>query len=299
MKRAFLRFCLHFGCTPVPAAPQTIIYYTVFLARSLSPSSIPGYLNIIKLMHAEQGLPDPLDNWELHSVNKGINRCLGRPPKQKLPITVHILHKIYDHLDLSNSMQGAFWTASLVAFFAFLRKSTLLPKSSSPNDIVKSLCVKDLTLEPNGSLLMLHIRHTKTIQFGQRHLDLPISAASDSVLCPVNAVVRMLSHFTPGSLIGDHPLFSYKDSQGNTTFLTHLTFVKLLRALLKKCGVDASQYSGHSFRRGGCTHAFSLGISPMLIKLRGDWRSNAYERYVFIQPEQHLQFAKSLSLSVS
>ena len=298
MRRAYLRFCLHFGRSPVPATKSTIIMYTVFLARSLATTSIPGYLNIIKLMHLDQGLPDPLDIWDLKAVKRGINRTLGRPPKQKLPITPDLLYRMYLQLDKDNPQHMAFWAACLVAFFAFLRKSTLLPKSASPTDISKALCLSDASIEPGDSVLHLTIRHTKTIQFGQRLLHLPVASVPDSVLCPVTAVAKMLAQIITHSVSGNHPLFVFIGSTGTLEYLTYSLFIKLLRSTLSKCNVNVSNYSGHSFRRGGCSYAFRLGVSPMLIKLRGDWRSSAYERYVSIQSDQHLLFAKSLALSV-
>jgi len=45
-------------------------------------------------------------------------------------------------------------------------------------------------------------------------------------------------------------------------------------------GVDPAKYSGHSFRRGGATFAHRLGVDPLLIKRMGDWRSDAYRRYI-------------------
>jgi hypothetical protein len=273
--------------------------YAVFLARSLAPTSIPGYLNIIKLMHAEKDLSNPLDNWELRAVTKGIHRSLGRPPKQKLPITPDILAVLYTNLDLSNPQLQAFWAACLVGFFAFLRKSTLLPKTSHIKDSVKALTMGDLELHPDKSLLTLHIRHTKTIQFGQRELLIPISAVQGSFLCPVMAIIRMLSSLPAGNVSKLDPLFSYSNSEGVVSCLTHSTFLRILKSTLTAGGIKPADYSGHSFRRGGCTHAFQLGVSPQLIKLRGDWRSNAFERYIDIQFSQHVLFAKALGISVA
>jgi hypothetical protein len=51
--RSFLRFCLYIGYEPLPCTVETICRYIAFLARSLSYSSIPGYLNIIRLLHVE------------------------------------------------------------------------------------------------------------------------------------------------------------------------------------------------------------------------------------------------------
>ena len=44
--------------------------------------------------------------------------------------------------------------------------------------------------------------------------------------------------------------------------------------------LDPADFSGHSLRRGGATFAFQCGIPSELIKLQGDWRSDAYMLYL-------------------
>ena len=229
-------------------------------------------------------------------VKRGIQRQLGKPPKQKLAITPDILKKINSKLDFTTGLHVAFWAACLVCFFAFLRKSTLLPKSSGPKEVEKSLMLKDLLFKDSSNVDIV-IRHSKTIQFGQRRLTIPLAGSPGSKLCPVSAVTALLSNLRGVKLSNNQPLFSYVDSTGKVSFLNHSSFVHLLRDILKMCNMDSTSYSGHSFRRGGCSFAFQLGISPILIKLRGDWKSNAFERYVTIQDKQHFDFAKALSLS--
>ncbi len=299
MKKAYLRFCIHFEKTPVPTTSATVAMYATFLARTLNPSSIGSYLNVIKSMHEEQGYDNPLNDWNLKMLKRGIHRNLGKPPCQKLPITPQILLSIYSMLDLSLPRIRAFWAASLVAFYCLLRKSTLLPKSLSKSEIVKSLCLCDVTVKPDKSEMIVRIRHTKTIQFGQRLLELPVSSVEGSVLCPVSAVVSMLADLSGKQLLPLQPLFSYVSNVGQVEVLTHNSFVHMLKYYLDMCNIESRLYSGHSFRRGGCTYAFSVGVSPSVIKLRGDWKSDAYERYVHISESQHKMFAQVMSKSMS
>ena len=65
------------------------------------------------------------------------------------------------------------WALFLVAFFSFLRKSNLLIVAASPSatsDKLPRRC--DLVLVPEGAFLQ--IRATKTIQFKQRILSIPL-----------------------------------------------------------------------------------------------------------------------------
>ncbi len=92
MCNSYLRFCLYFGLTTVPANSQTVTAYTVFLALSLNLTSFPSYLNDVRLLHIEYGFQNPLFNkFTLDLVKKAIQRMHGSPPKQKVPITPQIL----------------------------------------------------------------------------------------------------------------------------------------------------------------------------------------------------------------
>ena len=101
-RNAYLRFCFSMNLPSVPASSQTICMYATFLARSLKFSSIKQYIGIIGLMHKEFGLPNPLlDNWHVSSLLTGVKRVLGNAPNQKLPITIDVLRRLYQQLNLA------------------------------------------------------------------------------------------------------------------------------------------------------------------------------------------------------
>jgi hypothetical protein len=292
--RKYLQFCVDYDCLPIPVSQPTLICYVAYLARHLSASSIPQYLNVVRILHEEAGLGNPLsDNFELAMLKRGIRREKGVPPVQKFPISVGILRKIHALIDLSHPGDLAFWAAALVAFFAFMRKSTLLPESAA------FVATKTLLREDVSDLcidsFLLKVKHSKVIQFGQKVLCLPFVCCSEAALCPVRA---LLSHFGASPLGVGSSLFSYSLG-GREVVLTQRIFVSKLRALLIKVGIDPSVYSAHSFRRGGASYAFQLGLSPLQIKLRGNWASEAYERYVFISSGATFAVARALAGGVS
>ena len=53
-----------------------------------------------------------------------------------------------------------------------------------------------------------------------------------------------------------------------------------IKHLASLVSLDPKDFSGHSLRRGGATFAFQCGIPAELIKLQGDWRSDAYMLYL-------------------
>ena len=104
---AYLRFCIYFD--PVPINNTNLLLYAVFLSRTLKPDSVRQYLNIVRFIHLESVLPNPLEcNYALRMLLHGIQKRKGQPPRQKLPITPSILIEIVTKLDLSDSFQATF-----------------------------------------------------------------------------------------------------------------------------------------------------------------------------------------------
>jgi hypothetical protein len=65
----FLRFCFYYDVTPVPVQMEVLSCYVAHLARTMSPSSISVYLNIVRIIHLEAGHENPLsDNFDLQMI---------------------------------------------------------------------------------------------------------------------------------------------------------------------------------------------------------------------------------------
>lgn len=78
LTRAYLSFCLYYGYQPLSASSLTLSRYAAFLARSLSASSIPAYLNTVRILHLEHGFVDPTKNgFQLATTLRGIKRAKG------------------------------------------------------------------------------------------------------------------------------------------------------------------------------------------------------------------------------
>jgi hypothetical protein len=292
--KMYLRFCLDYACSPLPISQKTLLCYVAYLARKISAASVPNYLNVVRLLHLEAGYPNPLlDNFELGLVKKRLKRERGVPPVQKDPITLSIKRRMHVVLDLTKPSEVAFWAVCVVGFFGFLRKSTMLP----PNgrfDLAKILKREDVS-EMCVDSFVLTVHHSKVLQFSERVHSLPFARCEEFVLCPVRS---MLSHFGASPLGLRRPLFNYCLA-GREVMLTQSGFVTRLKSVLHSIGLNSGKYSAHSFRRGGASYAFELGLSPLQIKLRGDWSSDAYEKYVFISTGAVTRVARSLAAGVS
>ncbi len=177
--RAYVAFCNLLRINPVPISHLNIARYVAYLASRLSYSSIRQYLNIIRILHLEGGLPNPLEaSWYLNSLLRGCRRVLGDSCKPKLPMTVDVLRKIFHVLDLRSPFDITFWAACLTAFFSFLRKSNLFIDGHNSAYLKR----QDVTFQTRGAVL--RVTHTKTIQNNERQLVLPLPHIEGSPLCP-------------------------------------------------------------------------------------------------------------------
>lgn len=240
----YLQFCLAFGYLPAPVSQEALLRYAALLAQSLSFQSIRQYLNIIRLLHLEMGLPNPLEhNWGLQSLLQGVSRSIGQTQFPKSPITPTILLQIRPFLFLDQPLDCLFWAATLTGFFGMLRKSNLLPTSDF--DPVKHLSRDDFKLHSWG--ISVKILWSKTIQFGQRDFVIALPLINNSPLCPVSAIGKA---FSLAPALSKDPAFSFRTG-GKLQLLTYSKFLQKFRQVLSRAGLPASDYAAHSLHRGG------------------------------------------------
>ena len=187
-------------------------------------------------------------------------------------------------------MNISFWAACCVAFYGFLRKSTMLPVTST--DPGEDCILRGDLHMPSNNTFVIYVRKTKTIQFGQRVLVIPYAETPKKcLLCPVSAMKSLLRCIP---YLPKLPLFLYYQN-GHITWWTHDSFLKRLRELLQKIGLKPSDFSCHSFRRGGASFAFDQEMSLIEIKQRGDWSSGAVENNIHINQSYLFKVANKLS----
>jgi hypothetical protein len=291
---AYLRFCLFYGVEPVPASHTTLACFMAHLARTMSPASVNIYMNIVRILHEEAGLNNPMSsNYQISMMKRGLLRQKGAPPVQKDPMTPEILVLLYRTLDLSSTSDKAFWCAVLIGFFGFLRKASLFPSSPTVPPL-KRVCRQDVSLL-SLEAFDLTCNHSKTNQFNQRAHIIPYSACRDRRLCPVFA---MLSHLGASDLGPLVPLFNFIE-KGAVRFYSHAAFVSRLKCGLSQCGMDPKRISFHSLRRGGATLSFSAGVPADQIKVRGDWVSDAYQKYIVLDLDSKRGVSRTLCESAA
>ncbi len=238
------------------------------------------------------GLPFPHSEHFLAKLAlRGLARILDTPPTQARPITPGILLAFLPSLHLSRPFDSTVWAAFLVAFFAFARLSNLVPDSTLSFDPTKHFTRADFITRPDHLLVLF--KWSKTNQFHSHITPVPLAAIPGSPLCPLGAFERML-RLVPAPQSA--PAFCLPPQH---LPLSRPLFLKALASLISLAGASPKGFTGHSFRRGGASCAFAAGVPGELIKKHGQWRSDAYLRYLDFSLESQLAVSKAMASSTS
>ena len=270
--KKYLKFVELFGIdrSPLPCSMVQVALYATWLARSLRYSSITNYLSGLNyFFKLHEFLPIDFDNYILSSTLRGIRRVKGDTPKRALPLLPNLLLKIFAFL-LDTAGHVAWRAAVLCSFRGLLRKAHITDSDSS-------LLREDFRFYDWG--VIITIKRSKTIQFGERIVEIPIARCSDKRLC---AVFWSERHFRQLPADPKDKAFRIPTSRGGNLSkpFPYSNFQDTLRLFANKAGLDACQFSSHSLRRGGCTFLSMCGASIEEIKIRGDWASDTVYKYL-------------------
>lgn len=237
---AYLSFCNHFNFRSFPLNVIVVSRYVSYLAHvGRRFSTIQNHISSFSSGWEQQ--------YFFRLIIKGTKRYLGMQATRKKAITPLMLHRMAFFFDLCIPLHAAMWALFLVAFFSFLRNSNLVVKNMRSVSSVKVLCCSHLILNENTAFLP--ILATKTIQFAQRSLNIPLPVIPGSILCPVAA---LHTHLKLNQVPASAPLFSVHASDSESVqAITYPQFSRFLARSLQAIGADPSEFSPHSFWRGG------------------------------------------------
>ena len=286
----YVDFTRQKGWQPFPIEEDVVIMYAIYLSFEFkSVASVSNYISGVKTCNALLGFK-PMDTvFLLGQSLKGLKRLMSRPINQAPPITPAILTSIAQRVDQQSPVEVTCYTAILVAFHILLRRSNLVPESKSSFDSSKQLTRGDVV--STKGFLLVSITWTKTIQFHERTLLLPLIPQRSKWICPV-AWLGLMMHMVPADK--EQPLFALPHG-GN---VVPLTGPKLAANLTKWTAFLPECFTLHSCRRGGTTHAFHSDVPPEMIKRMGDWVSDCYSRYIDVALDDRLTAASLMADNV-
>ena len=273
----YLTFCTAYELDALPASPSTLSRYVQYLGQSVkSHQTVLCYLCGVKTLHLLLNLPiHQFGHFLLRMTLRGLHRLNTHVPNPAPPINIEILDKIYDMLDFDKEDDVIFWAVLLVDFFLLLRKCNLVPDSGNKFDPRRQLMVQDLQFEKDHIKVTLH--WTKNSQFGNQALRFALPAIPGSKLCPVTALVTLIS---VNNAAPNQSLFQRSDG----SCYTYNNLQTRLQKVSDVLGLE-HKLTSHSLRAGGATAAFLAGVPSEIIKVLGHWKSDCYLRYIRM-PEQ-------------
>lgn len=179
----------------------------------------------------------------------------------------------------------ACWAAIVLCFRSLLRKSNVLPSTYALDKNI--LRRSDIRFYSWG--MMLTIRASKTIQFKERELQIPIFYMPSSPLCAVTLLKEHWQHFSASP---EAPLF-FKIVKSEVKPLLYNDVLTFLKNMVSSIGLDLSRVGLHSLRRNGATFLCRIGVPLTDIKSIGDWRSLAVLEYLVTPIDRKLQIESS------
>lgn len=256
-----------------------------------SHHTINNYLSALRRLHVFCHMDaSAFDDINVKLTQKGLEKSMVHIPHRKAPLTPLILLQFHAHLNLRDSAQLALWSALLVGFLTFFRTANLVPQAFDSFSSQHALSRGSVTFTNSGAFLT--VTRTKTRQSGDTALVVPVPQIPGSPLCPTTALKLLLGTVTAPDAC---PLFTFASTSNQLTCITAKSLNDGIKHLASLTSLDPQLFSGHSLRRGGATFAFKCGIPAELIKLQGDWRSDAYMLYLSLPLADRLVLTQVLA----
>ena len=293
--RQWMLFTVFFNLCPLPASTENLVLFTELMAVTVGYDHIKAIIGSVGFLHQILDLPFERNSFQLRLTLQSLKRRLARAPQQALPISIDHLKAMYSYIDVDKPDELAIWCSILVGFFGLLRKKNLVPEDFLDMDPTKILTVGNFAIDKEKGIAFVYIPFSKTNQFGQRNLVIPLLKNNCKALDPIYHLDLL---FSRAKADADRPAFSYR-LKGQLKFVSYKIFTTKLKSLLSKAGLSPDQYSGHSLRRGGATFLYSCGASILQIQACRDWQSNVFTRYLFISLEQRLLSQQLMSSKIS
>ena len=278
------------GITPFPVDEKTVCCFVAALyLEGLAGSSVKSYLAAIRFSQIALGMGDPhMSEWpRLSYVVRGFKkRASGSRARIRLPITPNILRQLKSVWERKEDSKDAcmLWAASCLCFFGFLRMGEAVVPSNSSYDPEVHLSVGDIKINDRKkpSFLEVRIKASKTDVF-RRGVTIYLGVTGVDI-CPVAAILSYMIHCSVMARGKQSPFFCFSNGRA----LTRDCFVRELRMAISAGGIDASAYTGHSFRIGAATTAAACGLPESLIKALVRWESSAYNYALHMNPAVNL-----------
>jgi integrase len=284
---SYMKHCrLYLNGKPFPAIVYSVASWAALLGIGrIKTKTIKGYICGLRSAHIDRGYSDyvAFDSPLLLRVIRGIKRRQGDDVTcERKAITRNVLLDVLSTFDISRRSGATLHAAFCLAFAGFLRAGEFTWEARDREDPdFTDWFVTRSSIRLFADKLEFDIPASKTDPF-RKGVTLKIVAAGDAGC----AVASLRNLFTVASALPKESLFDTGDGAFNKKRITDV-----LRLKLQSLGYGG-HYASHSFRRGAATEARNAGVPEAMIMLLGRWKSDAYLRYIEINPVLVLQASR-------
>ncbi len=204
------------------------------------------------------------DHYKLRSIVNIMKYHDMSVSRQKRPIQLDLLNKIFSKLDLTCSAD-LYVAVLLAAGHDGLLRTV---------EILSGRKVSDVSWDTNRSACKIRFSRSKTYLKGE---GFDVSFRDYGKY----SAVRLLKRWFDMNNLWDkynHHIFPGKDSRGRLDFGTTMSasvFRRMIKREVQILGLNPTHYSGHSLRAGGATDLFLARVPYYLIKKMGRWKSDS------------------------
>ena len=285
----YREFCDRLRIPSLPVEPQTVCRFLVDIGDDLSYTTLNNYvsaLNVLGKMYESDF--DLRQDYGVLLLLKGFKRIKGETDSPKDPLLPEDLRKIFPVVDLHDVAQYTIWIIIVLAFRTLLRKSHFV--SANDDDHSHLLRVGDILFEPWGCRVT--INSSKTIQFGERALHLPVSWSAPP-LCAATLLREYLGRFPK-------PTSEFLFTLPHKGLMRPVQYNLALNYLKTWCkDVNIHKDIGfHSLRRGAASYMHRLKIELVSIQRAGDWKSLCVLKYLSVDFDQKREVESRVSSSL-
>ena len=291
--KSYIRFVDNMGITPAfPGSLETLCLWITAIAfapQYLKVGTCKVYLSGVIHHHIERGFNNPIESAPpmLNMIFTGIKRLqayhqAGNQSKPKLPITTNMLRIMTQPLNPNMRSDALILAMTWVALTAMLRISEFTVDTRNQD---RTLTMNQLSFTTHNNHIIdststisetqikhatLHLNQSKTDPF-RKGMDIIIAAPE-----AIRAIINYLAQTTDTHTTSNTPLFRKRDGSA----VTRTWFMNQVATLVESAGYKMSQYSSHSFRKGGAVSLQQRGVEDSVIRNMGRWRSGAYHLYL-------------------
>ena len=182
---AYVCFCTKYKLDPFPADTLQLCRYVAYLTDTHdSTDSIKNYVSGVCTLHMLMGFEAPAISEYLYQLTiKGIRCNKALVVWQAEPVTPEILVQCVRNVNAQEGKELTTWLAILVGFYVMVHKSNLVPTSAATFDASQQFTCGNIVKTHYGDEAWIY--WSKTIQFHDRCLQLPILPNPDVRICPV------------------------------------------------------------------------------------------------------------------